>query len=257
MRTVQVQGAARVRVEAPSGSDFTLTPADVYSMTRVRLGVAFKPVSWLRFFAEGEDSRVQGYQVKGPSTLSDPFDFRQGYVEAGAIEGDGVKVRVGRQDLFIGSRRMISTGDWSTITKNFDVVRGTVTKGIFKMDVIAGSVILDDPNRLDRNKPGERFYVAYSAWSKLIPGASVEPYFMAKTALNVKGKDGKLGNADTLYGGLRIVGTLLGGFDYNAEAVREGGDYGNGAVQALGYVGGAGWSLANVIGQPHFSSDFA
>ena len=33
---------------------------------------------------------------------------------------------------------------------------------------------------------------------------------MAKTALNVKGKDGKLGNADTLYGGLRVIGTIPG-----------------------------------------------
>ena len=80
---------------------------------------------------------------------------------------------------------------------------------------------------------------------------------MAKTAMNVKGKDGKLGDADTLYGGLRIVGTIPGGFDYNAEAVREGGDYGHDAVQAVGYAGGGGWTLAKAVGKPHFSSDFA
>lgn len=257
LRTVKVQASARIRVEAPQGSDFTLTPANVYSMTRVRLGIAFVPVSWLRMFAESEDSRVEFYRTIPQSTLSDPFECRQAYVEAGAIEGKGVKVRAGRQDLFIGSTRLISTGDWSNITKNFDVVRGTVTEGNLKMDLIAGSVVLDDPNRLDRNKPGEHFYAAYLAWSKVIPGASVEPYFMTKTALNVKGKDGKLGNADTLYGGLRIVGKIPGGFDYNAEAVREGGDYGNDVVQAFGYVAGGGWSFAKAGGKPHFSTDFA
>ncbi len=128
-RTIQFTGSARVRVEAPQGSNFTLTPAEAYALTRVRLGVAFRPVKWLRLFAEAQDSRVEFYQVNPPSTLSDPFDLRQAYVEMGAIEGDGVRVRAGRQDLFIGSLRLISTGDWSNITKNFDVARGTVTEG--------------------------------------------------------------------------------------------------------------------------------
>ena len=87
-------------MEAPLGSDFTSTPAEAYGLTRIRLGLAFRPVKWLRLFAEAEDSRVEFYQVTPPSTLSDPFDLHQAYVEVGAIEGDGVKVRAGRQELF-------------------------------------------------------------------------------------------------------------------------------------------------------------
>jgi len=195
--------------------------------------------------------------MKPPSSLSDPFDFRQGYVEAGVLEGKGVKGRVGRQDLMsIGSTRLVFTGEWSNTTKTFDAARATITGGIYKVDLIAGSPMLTDPDRMNRHKAGEHFYVAYTAWSKLIPHASVEPYFMAKTALNVKGKDGKLGDADTLYGGLRIIGTLPRGFDYNGEVVREGGSFGNDVVQALGYVAGVGRSLTKVAGKPRFSSDF-
>jgi hypothetical protein len=233
-----------------------LTPAEAYALTRVRLGVAFRPVKWLRLFAEAQDSRVEFYQVNPPSTLSDPFDLRQAYVEMGAIEGDGVRVRAGRQDLFIGSLRLISTGDWSNITKNFDVARGTVTEGPLQLDIVAGQVVLDDPTRLDRNKPGEHFYVAYSALKKVLPGASIEPYVMAKTAMNVKSKDGKLGDADTIYGGLRVIGKLRA-FDYNAEAVREGGSYSRDVVQALGYVGGGGWLISDTLAKPHVSSDFS
>ncbi len=255
-RTIQFTGSARVRVEAPQGSNFTLTPAEAYALTRVRLGVAFRPVKWLRLFAEAQDSRVEFYQVNPPSTLSDPFDLRQAYVEMGAIEGDGVRVRAGRQDLFIGSLRLISTGDWSNITKNFDVARGTVTEGPLQLEIVAGQVVLDDPTRLDRNKPGEHFYVAYSALKKVLPGASIEPYVMAKTAMNVKSKDGKLGDADTIYGGLRVIGKLRA-FDYNAEAVREGGSYSRDVVQALGYVGGGGWLISDTLAKPHVSSDFS
>ena len=231
-------------------SDFTSTPAEAYGLTRIRLGLAFRPVEWLRLFAEAEDSRVEFYQVTPPSTLSDPFDLHQTYVEVGAIEGDGVKVRAGRQELFIGSLRLISTGDWSNIAKNFDVARGTITEGGFQLDMIAGSRVLDDPTRLDRNKPGERFYVACSTLKKVLPGASIEPYVMAKTDLNVKGKDGKLGNADTIYGGLCVIGKLKA-FDYNAEAVKEGGSYGDDVVQALGYAAGAGWLITDTPARPH------
>ena len=37
--------------------------------------------------------------------------------------------------------------------------------------------------RMDRNRPGERFYVAYSVFGHVIPGASIEPYFMARAGM--------------------------------------------------------------------------
>jgi hypothetical protein len=49
----------------------------------------------------------------------------------------------------------------------------------------------------------------------------------------------------------------LAAFDYNAEAVREGGSYSKDVVQALGYVGGAGWLISDTPAKPHVSSDFS
>jgi hypothetical protein len=43
---------------------------------------------------------------------------------------------------------------------------------------------------------------------------------------------------------MRLIGTIPGGFDYNAEGVREGGDYSNDTIRAFGYVGGGGWTLS-------------
>ncbi len=255
-RTVKVTGSVRARWEATQGSDYTLTPADSYLLTRVRLGVAFQPTSFLRFFAETQDARVMGYNTKPPSSIDNPIDFRQGYVEVGVIEGPGAKLRVGRQDLTLGSGRLVTSGDWSNVTKTFDMFHAYITTKAFKLDLVGGSVVLADPNREDRDKPGEHFYAAYSALGKLIPHASIEPYFMAKTAMNVKSKDGKLGDADTLYGGMRLIGTIPGGFDYNGEAVREGGYYNHDVVQAFGYVAGGGWTLKRVSWKPHFNSDY-
>jgi hypothetical protein len=255
-RTIKVQGSVRARWEATDGSDFASTPADSYLLTRVRLGIAFQPTSFLRFFAETQDAHAMFYKTVPSSAVANPLDFRQGYLEIGVTEGPGARVRVGRQDLVLGSGRLVTSGDWSNPTKTFDIFHGYVTTKFLKMDLVGGSVVLADPNRIDRHKPGEHFYAAYLALGKLIPHASIEPYFMAKTALNVKGKDGTPGNADTLYGGARLIGTIPRGFDYNAEVVREGGAYGNDIVQALGYAAGGGWTLSRVSWKPHFSSDY-
>jgi hypothetical protein len=255
-RTVKIQGVLRARWEAPQGSDFTVTPADSYLLTRIRLGVSFQPTGWLRFFAETQDSRATFYKANPTSSVADPFDFRQGYVEVGRIEGQGVKVRLGRQDLLLGSGRLMTSGDWSNVTKAFDIVHGTVTATGLKMDVVAGSVVAPDVNRMDRHKPGEHVYGVYTTLSKLVPHASVEPYFFARTQMNVKGKDGKAGDGDTLYTGGRVFGTLPPALDYSAEVVRELGSYADDAVRAWGYVAGGGWRLSHVTWKPRLNSDY-
>jgi Alginate export len=255
-RTIAISGQLRERWEDTDGANFSVTPADSYVMSRVRLGVAYKPVSWLRLFSEAQDSRVLFYQTKPSNAVDDPFDFRQGYVEAGSLEGPGVKARVGRQDLFIGSNRLLTTGDWSNVTKPYDAARGTITTGFFAVDLIAGSQVQIDPNRMDRHKPGEHFYVAYSTFRKLIQDASIEPYLMAKTQFSVKGKDGKAGGADTLYVGGRIVGKTRGRIDYNFEGLREAGGYADDTIRAWGYVGGGGWTVSPALWKLHVSSDY-
>jgi hypothetical protein len=255
-RTFTFSGQLRERWEAPDGSNFTVSPADSYVLSRIRFGVACKPSSWLRVFSEVQDSRALFYEKSPSNAVSDPFDLRQAYIEAGVLEGPGVKARVGRQDLFIGSNRLLTTGDWSNVTKPYDVARGTIATGIVSVDLIAGSQVLIDPNRMDRHKPGEHLYVAYSTLKKLIPDASIEPYLMAKNQYSVKGKDGKSGGADTLYPGGRIIGKTKRRLDYNFEGVREAGSYSDETIRAWGYVGGGGWAVAPSLWKLHVSSDY-
>jgi hypothetical protein len=255
-RTFTISGQIRERWEGTEGSNFTVTPADSYVLSRIRLGLAYKPTSWLRFFGEAMDSRAMFYKISPPSSVDDPMDWHQGYLEVGALEGNGVKARVGRQELFIGSNRLVQSLDWTNIPKTYDVARGTIATNAFAVDLIGGSVVLVDPNRMDRSKPGEHFYVAYSSFKKLIPRASIEPYLMAKTQFSVKSKEGETGAADTLYAGGRMIGTTKGRLDYNFEGVREAGDYANDSIQAWGYLGGGGWTVSPSLWKLHVSSDY-
>ncbi|MGA2114236.1 MAG: alginate export family protein [Bryobacteraceae bacterium] len=245
-QTITFSGEIRTRWEGGLGSDFALTPASSYVLTRTRLGLAYRPLSWLRFFGEAQDARVLFYKVSPGTSLDDPFDWRQSYVEIGAVEGEGVDLRVGRQDMVLGSGRLISSGDWSNVTKTFQIARGTITESKFKMDMFAGSVVAVDTTRMDRPKPGEHFYGDYVTMGSLIPGATFEPYAFLKTdygAAIVKGKDGKAGNADVIYLGGRLAGKAPFAIDYSVEAVKEIGKYADDDIDAFGFVGGGGWTL--------------
>src|ERR1039458_8228036 len=68
--TFSFSGEFRSRVEGGFGNDFALPPRDVYVLTRTRLGLAFKPTSWLRFYGEAQDARAMFYKVT-PGTSVD------------------------------------------------------------------------------------------------------------------------------------------------------------------------------------------
>jgi hypothetical protein len=252
-------GSLRVRLESTRGTDFSLTNADAYTLTRARLGLAFQPFPWIRLFGEAADARAEFYKATPATGIDDPFDLRQAYAEGGKLEGNGFRARVGRQEMTIGSGRLLATGDWSNDFKTYDAARTTFTSDPMNLDVIYGSPVQVDTTRFDRHKAGEHFYVAYSTFKTILPGGSVEPYFMAKTqdgTDDVKSKDGHLGSADTLYAGARIIGKLPGRFDYTAEGVREVGHYSHDVVNAWGYSMGGGWTVAPAHWKPRVSSDF-
>src|SRR5579863_8598207 len=75
-RTFKFSGSIRERWEATDGP-FSVTPADSYVLSEVRLGLLFRPSSWLHFFAEAQDSRVLFYQTTPSNQQSNPFDLHQ------------------------------------------------------------------------------------------------------------------------------------------------------------------------------------
>ncbi len=250
-----LHGAARARWESTLGTDFSPTPANSYVLTRVKLSLAYEPVSWFRLLAEAQDARVMAYKTVPTSSYANPFDLRQAYLELGKQEGP-VWGRAGRQELTLGSGRLVASSDWGNVPKTYDVIRGSMRGGGMNLDVAAGSVVLADPKRMDRHKPGEHFYAAYSTWSRLLPAGTVEPYFIAKTQLGVKSKDGKSGDADTLAAGLRVTGKGNWGFDYSAEAVHEMGTYANDQVRAWATASTLGWTASHIPGNPRFLVEY-
>jgi len=231
---------------------------DNYYLSRLRLDVQVKPVSWLSFYTQIQDARAMNYDKGQPAaSMQDPLDLRLAYVQLGnSGEGSGQWIRVGRQEIQYGNQRIFGNGDWSNAGREFDAVRARYYRPGASAEFIAGSVVLQDPSRFDRHKPGEHFYGTYDTFDRIVPGASVEPYFFLKTTLNVAGETGSHGNSSEYVTGLRFAGKLPGRFDYALEALHEGGNYATDHISAFGAVYSAGWTVTRSHWTPRISADY-
>ena len=140
--------------------------------------------------------------------------------------------------------------------ENFDVARGSYANGIFRTEFVAGSVVLINPVGIDEHRPGDHIYADYNTFSRLVPGASVEPYLIARTSDNVTSKEKQLGNMDTIALGVRLIGKLPGRIDYNFEPLHEFGGYSNDHLDASGLLTGVGWTVKSSGWKPRLSVDY-
>ena len=255
---LQIGGQIRGRFERPSGTSLTNGSPDAYYASRIRLDLTIKPTRWLKFFVESQDARVGAYNIApAPTTLYNPMDLRQAYV---ALNSQGrwgtVRLQAGRQEMAFGGERLIGPADWG-MSRTFDAVDLTLARGPAKVDFFAGSAVQIDSTRFDRHKPGEHFYGAYGSISKLLPGATVEPYFLFKQTLLVKSEGGLIGDGLVASPGLRLAGNTPGRLDYVVEMLLQRGSYSSDRVAAFGQSYVAGWTVTKSPLKPRISAEYS
>lgn len=116
---------------------------DAFLLQRFRVGLAFKPVAWLKFYAQGQDTQEIGSDRPDiPGALGaegdDNFDLRQAYVQIGP---KSLNLTLGRQTLAFGDERLIGTSEWNNFSRTFDAVRLQVVRPRLTVDVFAASVV--------------------------------------------------------------------------------------------------------------------
>jgi Alginate export len=250
-------GEIRGRMESTSGTALSNTSADTYYLNRLRVHFGVRATSWLRFFAEMQDARVEAYNPgTAPGTLYNPFDLRQGYIELSTHGRLNFNLRAGRQELSFGGQRLIGPADWN-MSKTFDALDLAVTRGKARVDLLAGSLVAVDPTRFDRHKPGEHFYGAYGALKDVGAGISIEPYLLFKQTLLIKSETGIGGDALVVSPGVRLFGKAPGRLDYVVELVVQRGSYSSDAVKALGQSYVLGWTITNKKWKPRLSAEYS
>ena len=120
---------------------------DNWFLQRARLGLAIKPVSWLKIYAQAQDSReINSDRPDFPGLLGaegdDSFDLRQGYLEIGNAKEFPLTLKAGRQTLIYGDERLIGASDWSNLGRAFDAVKLRWEEKDWSLDAFASSVVV-------------------------------------------------------------------------------------------------------------------
>jgi hypothetical protein len=248
-------GQIRGRFEYPTGASMVNAGSDGYYLSRLRVELGIKPVSWLTFFAQAQDARTGAYNTPAPTTMHDPLDLRQAYVSVAREGPVTATLRAGRQELAFGGERLIGPSDWG-MSRTFDALDLSLVHGRARLDLLAGSPVLIDSSRFDRHKPGEHFYGAYGSVRNVAPGVNLEPYLLFKQTLLVKSETGVPGDGLVVSPGVRVFGKAPGRLDYIVEVVVQRGSYSADRVVATGQSYSAGWTVVNSAFQPRLSVEY-
>jgi len=229
---MRVSAEYRARLEGVTAAGFKPNSEDAYLLSRLRINLFLLPSSWFKFGFQAQDAHVF-WKNQSPAAppYQDAMDLRQAYFELGDVEKKSIGFRGGRQELAFGDERLIGNSNWTNTARSFDALRGTVRYGKIRADLFAARVMKQQDGEFDWSTPGNNVYGIYGGIEKLVPNATVEPYFFwrrqsLKTELGTSG----ILNFGTV--GVRWVGKLPANFDYGTEMVRQDGSLGSDSIGA-------------------------
>jgi Alginate export len=230
---LRFSGEYRARVEGFIDGGFKPNNEDAYLLSRLRLNMIIQPQSWLKFGFQAQDARVFGKNQNPPAPpYQDTMDLRLGYVQIGDVEKKTIGFRAGRQELAFGDERLVGNVNWVNTARSFDALRGTYRHNGYRVDLFAASVVNPKDGQFDKSANGNYFYGIYGGMAKLIPRATVEPYFFWRRSSGLTTETGGPGILNFGTVGVRMVGKLASNWDYGLEMDRQAGSLGTDSIGA-------------------------
>ncbi len=230
-----------------------------YLLSRVRLGLTWRPSDQVTGAVELQDARIHGEEAisetRTPNVFADQLDIHQAYldVEAPASSRVPIAVRVGRQKLVYGSQRLISPLEWVNTARVFDGARIAIGAGAGRrLAAFATRLVPVAPRGInDHGLTGSRLFNSqlhgvYYTDGALLPGGAVEGYWLLR-------REERLDDA------VHTVGTRIdaryGPWAFDGELAGQTGSYGGlDHRAAMVHVGGA--FTARLPGRPKFGAAF-
>ena len=128
---------------------------DGWLLQRFRIGLMIKPTSWLKIYAQTQDSReIDSDRPDFPGQLGaegdDSFDLRQGYLEFGNAKEFPLTLKIGRQILAYGDERLVGAGEWTNLGRTFDAAKLRWEAKTWWLDAFASTVVV--PTRGEYNQ---------------------------------------------------------------------------------------------------------
>lgn len=252
-------GTLRERGEARRNSVFALPEADglrrdAYLLHRLLFHANFRVGEHFRAFVELENAGQTGRSPAALPTDRNRGDLAQAFAEVMVpLGGVELGLRGGRQELLLGSGRLVDIREGPNIRQRFDGARGWARAGEARIDLFWTRPVENRPGWFDdRSDPDQEFYGAYvSAPVPPVPGLTLDIY-----AYRLR-RDGAMLDAGTAAErrdsfGVRLSGEA-GPVDYDFEGVRQTGRFGARAINAYALFSDTGITLANMPLKPRFA----
>jgi Alginate export len=229
---LRVRGEFRERFEGFDNGSFIDGRDDYYALTRLRLNATITPSKSLSFQANVQDARVANKEI-GPTTapFRGPFDLRTGFADIGDAKAR-LAFRLGRQELAFGEQRLLGHLAWVNTGRSWDAARVILRSKLFQADVFGGSLVRSLPDEFDKSGNGNRLAGVYATSTKVLPGASVEPFVFFRRDTNLRSELGPTGELHQTTVGTRVAGKLPSRLDYSVEMALQRGSLADDSVHA-------------------------
>lgn len=206
-------------------------------------------------YLTGVDSRGAAYAdnpVLGPNTNPSVF---QAYIEAKQIGDTGLRARIGRQKIELGSGWLLGASEDGNFYYgySYDALRLTYAAEQFSVDAIAAKLAENSPVSEDGDQD---LYILYGSYLG-IKDITLDAYWMF---LRDAASTGIVGSRDMHTFGLRGAGKV-GALDFESEVANQVTEYKDhtldswGANLEVGYTFDAPWSPRPFIGGAYFDGE--
>jgi hypothetical protein len=131
----QVRPRWEVRDPAPPGG------RDAFIVMRSRLGAAVALPDNLAIFLQIQDVRFWGDdRVAAPGAPLAVTELHQAYLDIDRLAGPNLVARIGRQEIALGSERLVGRADWTPRGRAFDAGRATWGAQRSALDLVAARI---------------------------------------------------------------------------------------------------------------------
>ena len=235
-RNVDFSGDMRLRAEHWDDADFNRRADDTdgFFQMRTRLRMDLRLAETVRAAVELLDAR-EWESDRSPRPQQNELDVHQAYVEIDQLLGTPLTLRLGRQEIDLGSRRLVAAPAWQNNIRSFDAARLSYADDAVEVHGLAGSVVVAEEDHLDSNRHGEAFFGVY-ATLKTFGAHKLDLYALGlvsrNSRLHVTGEDGARGDHERCTLGARLYGNLADRWTYDTEVALQRGHYAHDRIRA-------------------------
>lgn len=248
-----LSGEARERFEVFNDTNWdAANGSDGFLLQKYMISADLHFGRQVRLFTQLKSGLEAGRNGGPRPTDRDRLDLHEAFVDlnvGAAIQGT---LRLGRQEIALGSQRLVAVRAGPNVRQSFDGVAAIVRPGAWRLDVFAVKPAETEPGVFDDDPDHARtFWGAYAVGPLgLFTEAKVDLYYLG---LDRKKARFDQGSAPELR---ESVGTRIwrntAPWDYNFELVYQWGRFGSAPIRAWTVASDAGFTLRDADWSPRF-----